>query len=398
MSAVLQLEAQRERLKRDEFVTDADAPEGSHEWQRHRAHIALIESRGGESSTRRFHLENAEALVLGALPPLTWFVRGLIPHMAVIAVSGEPKASKTWAAIDLANGAASGQPVFGEFAVPKRLRVVYVALEDSRRSLRTRFIATSRGMGVEPAEGVAGLRLLTQTGLNLLSDADLCELAAACSAGGVDLLFIDPLRDAHNAEENDSGEMQEVMKRLRFLRDFLGCSVVFVHHTSKQSADTAGRRSGQRMRGSTAIHGAVDGGIYMSLSKATETEWVNTVEVELKAARGAGTFGLTLNVADDENGEATWAQWTYARETTSKGQAELTEQVDRLVALLEAAYRENEPGRRGLNRETIRTALGGIRTAKVSAVVAEAVKQGRARHDRSEGGTVFNPTPEEVAP
>lgn len=392
--AVLALARQQDAAP-DDLATDPDAPEGSFEWHRHQVGEALRKHRGEKGSGRRFVLEKASDLVGATLGALSWIVFGLIPEGAIIALSGEPKTSKTWLAVSLALAASSGSPLFGEFRTGAARRVLYVALEDSRRSLRTRLIALARGMALEPADAARNLQLVTQTSLNLLSDADLVDMVANCrAAGGLDLLFVDPFRDAHPAQENDSGEMQEVMKRLRFVRDHLGCSIVFIHHTAKQNAETANRRAGQRMRGSTSIHGAVDGGIYMQLTKASPCEWINTVEVELKAARGAGIFGLTLQVVDDENGEAVHAAWTFSRETSSRGQAELGELADRVVGILREHHEKNAPGQRGMNREALRLALGGVRTAKVSAAIAEAARRGQVAFVRKEGGTVFVPASE----
>jgi len=341
------------------------------------------------ASENRFAFEAATALLSRAIAPLVWLIRGFIPERSVIVIAGEPKTSKTWLALTMALAISALNELFGVFAVPSagRRGVAYFALEDSERSFKTRLAAIARGMGLNPLEAVAHVHVKCRTSLNLLTDADLFGLAAACPTD-LGLLIIDPLRDAHTGEENSSGEMAEVMRRLRFLRDHLGCSVLFVHHSAKAGPDKANRRPGQLMRGSSAVHGAVDGGVYLTMTKASDDEWVNTVQVELKAGRGAGTFGLTLNVEDDANGEAHVARWSYSAEVTPRGQEELEANGERVVGLLREAFEANRVGAQGITRETIRAHLG-VGKAKAGAVVDKLIDQGRARFSKAEGGIVF---------
>jgi hypothetical protein len=354
---------------------------------------AELERHRGQASTsaERFSFERATDLLTRVIERLVWLICGFIPEKSVLAISGEPKTSKTWLALYILLALSTRRPLFNVnvFRVPgnERSDVAYFALEDSEGSVRTRLAALARGMGLDPLEAVRHIHVRCRAPLNLLDDNDLCGLLAACPPN-LALLVIDPLRDAHTGEENSSGDMAQVMKRLRFLRDTLGCSILFVHHSAKAGPDKAQRRPGQLMRGSSAVHGAVDGGIYLSMSKATEAEWVNTVVVELKAGRGAGTFGLTLSVEDDENGEAKVARWTYSPEATAKGQEELEETAARVLLMLRRAHEQNPPGRQGMSREAIRAGLG-VGKAKASAVVDELIRQGRARFAKAEGGVVY---------
>jgi hypothetical protein len=352
-------------------------------WQRYQGQVS--------SSVQRFSFERATDLISRVIAPLVWFVCGFIPEKSVLVIAGEPKTSKTWLALTMAIAVSARRALFNVFKVPgsERSDVAYFALEDSERSFRTRLTALARGMDLDPLDAVRHIHVRCRSSLNLLDDNDLCSLLAACPPE-LALLVIDPLRDAHTGEENSSGEMAEVMKRLRFLRDTLGCSVLFIHHSAKAGPDKAQRRPGQLMRGSSAVHGAVDGGIYLSMTKATEAEWVNTVVVELKAGRGAGTFGLTLSVEDDENGEAQIARWVYSPEATAKGQEELEENAARVLEMLRRAHKEKPPGHQGLSRESIRADLA-VGKAKASAVVDELIRQGRARLGKAEGGVVFVP-------
>jgi len=63
------------------------------------------------------------------------------------------------------------------------------------------------------------------------------------------LLVVDPLRYAHDGEENDSGQMMTVMRHLRSYASG-GATVLVLHHV--------GKAEGSTYRGSTALRGAFD--------------------------------------------------------------------------------------------------------------------------------------------
>lgn len=372
-----------------EAVDELSAPEGT---PLHRAQSAWRAFNGrAEAHAERFTFERATSLLQRVISPLVWLIFGFLPEQSVIVIAGEPKTSKTWLALTMAIALSARNALFGVFRVGERARrrVAYFALEDSERSFRTRLAALARGMDLEPLEAVEHIDVRCRASLNVLSDADLCGLLAACP-DDLALLVIDPLRDAHVGEENSSGDMAEVMRRLRFLRDQTGATVLFVHHSAKAGPDKANRRPGQLMRGSSAVHGAVDGGVYLQMTKASDTEWTNTVQVELKAGKGAGTFALTLNVDDDANGEAHTARWSYNAEPSERGQDELEANVERVVDALREVYQENQPGRRGLNREALRARLG-VGMTKANGATQEAIRRGLVRHDKAEGGAVYVP-------
>jgi hypothetical protein len=382
MNAVDQLEALRSPAAAND-TTDPALLKVRDAWERFQ---------GASPSGDRFTFENAADLLARVLPPLLWLICAFIPEASVLVIAGEPKTSKTWLALTFAICVSARAYLFGLFKVPLTARpgVAYFALEDSERSFKTRLTAIARGMGLDPVEAVRNVYVRCRSSLNLLSDVDLFGLAAACEGLELAALVIDPIRDAHNGEENSADSMAELMRRLRFLREFLGCAVIFVHHSAKAGPDKANRRPGQMMRGSSVVHGSVDGGIYLSMTKATENQWVNTVLVELKAGKGAGTFGLTLDVEDDENGEAQVARWTFSAEPSAKARDALQDNTTKLLDILRLTFEQNPPGKQGLNRDAIRVALGcGAKEAQ--SAISEVMRQGLGRYSKKEGGTVYVP-------
>lgn len=124
------------------------------------------------------------------------------------------------------------------------------------------------------------------------------------------LIMIDPLRNAHVEDENDSGAMKRVMENCIRITNNTSYSVVVNHHFKKMKKGDEDS-PGNAMRGSSSMYGAVDGLIGM---KKIETDnnntWRNNVYTQVKAGPQARPFGLELHVQDDEiTGRASLADW-----------------------------------------------------------------------------------------
>ncbi|MBI1949351.1 MAG: AAA family ATPase [Deltaproteobacteria bacterium] len=279
----------------------------------------------------------AAELFSRTFPSTPWLVRGLLTDRAVFAVAGEPKTAKTWASLEIAMALGTGTPAFGELeAVGGPRSVALFMVEDDAQSTRNRLRALATSRGLAPEVACARLHVENLAALDVRNPEHLARLVASVWAipEPVAAVVLDPLRDVHTAEENSSTEMAEVMRALRALRTVLGCAVVFVHHSHKAGAEGKGRRPGQRMRGSSAIHGAVDGGLYLlDLTGNLETEWVMKAQAEVKRARSAGFFSLTLTVEDDANGEAVAARWTFDRSGAGARGCQLQTAADRIEAV-----------------------------------------------------------------
>lgn len=279
------------------------------------AQIDLMALSGrGAGADEWIELEDAATLLTREFPPTPWAVRGLLTLRSVTAVAGEPKTTKTWVALELGLAIATGTRAFGEYPpVGDPGGVVFVMAEDNAQSARNRLRALAAGRGVDlVASGCArNVHVLTMARLDLGRPRDVARLVAAVRrVKDVRAIVLDPLVNLHSADEDKAQAMTPIMGAMRSLRDLLDCCVIFVHHAAKSSEATKARRPGQRMRGSGSIHGAVDGGIYLSdLDTNGQSKWTNTAHVELKAAKGAGAFRLVLNVEDDANDEAVRATW-----------------------------------------------------------------------------------------
>jgi hypothetical protein len=75
------------------------------------------------------------------------------------------------------------------------------------------------------------------------------------------LLLLDPLVRLHGVDENNAGEVAELLAYFRLLQRRLDLSVILVHHTRKNAA--GGVAAGQGLRGSSDLHAFGDSNLYL---------------------------------------------------------------------------------------------------------------------------------------
>lgn len=257
---------------------------------------------------------DAANLLATTFDTASWLISGLITIDGTAMIAGEPKTTKTWGALEIAVAVATGTRAFGEFYA-KAGTAAYFFAEDQPKSVRNRVRALLAGAGRTLPIG----RLHVQPRgefIDVTTDETLAWIVASCRRlGKIDLLVLDPLSDIHSGEEDKRDSMAPVMKRLRVIGELLGCTLLLVHHKGKASESNSKRRAGQQTRGSGAIHGAVDSGLYLGdVTGERRNTFRNVVESEIKNAQSAGKFALELVVKDDDNGEAVEARWKLTRD------------------------------------------------------------------------------------
>jgi hypothetical protein len=295
-------------------------------------------------------------------PGVVWLVRDLVKSLGTLIIGGEPKTSKSWMMLEIARAICTGTKAFGWFDTGPARRGAYFSAEDLGGDVQCHLNALIEGakdqMPVEEQLVLCRRNLHIEPRgrfLDLLKDEDLALIIASCRRfGQLAFVFIEPLRDIHSGEENSSDGMAPAMKRLRLIGEILQATPGTAHHNKKNSEG----RGGEKMRGSSALHGSVDSGIYLSnLAGDGTTEFTNTVESEIKGARSAGTFKLTLTLEDDMLGRAVSAKWAKNSAAEDTGDDKVN-----MYAVLRAVF-ELQTRDKPTTNETIRAqAKVGMRT------------------------------------
>jgi AAA domain len=188
-----------------------------------------------------------------------WLVEGLWGASSVGVIGGAPKCAKTWLGLDMALSVATGTACLGKYAVPEPGPVLVYLAEDALLVVRERIEGMARYRGLDLAR--VEVHVITTPVLRLDRDRDRARLWETTKRLRPRLLLLDPLVRLHGIDENNAGEVAELLAYFRSLQRQLDLSVLLVHHTRKNA--TGGVAAGQGLRGSSDIHAFGDSNLYL---------------------------------------------------------------------------------------------------------------------------------------
>jgi RecA-family ATPase len=188
-----------------------------------------------------------------------WLVEELWGASSVGVIGGAPKCAKTWLGLDMALSVATGTACLGKYAVPEPGPVLVYLAEDALPIVRERVEGMARHRGLDL--GQVEIHVITTPVLRLDRDRDRTRLWETTKRLRPRLLLLDPLVRLHGIDENNAGEVAELLAYFRSLQRQLDLSVLLVHHTRKNAA--GGAAAGQGLRGSGDIHAFGDSNLYL---------------------------------------------------------------------------------------------------------------------------------------
>ncbi len=158
------------------------------------------------------------------------------------------------------------------------MRVMSLNVEDDRDELQRRYSATLRRLGRSPADLMENLVLVGPTGSGALLTLDrstgalintpaMDQLETAIMESKPDILFLDPMVELHDRDENDNSAVRGVLARFRSMAVAHNMAVVLLHHSRKGVAEAGDPDS---MRGASAIAGAAR--VVLTLNVMTKEE------------------------------------------------------------------------------------------------------------------------------
>jgi len=245
--------------------------------------------------------------------PQRWLVEELWGESSVGVIGGAPKCSKTWLGLDLALSVATGTACLGRYAVPRSGPVLVYLAEDALPVVRERVEGMARHRGLE-LHGVA-IHVITAPSLRLDRPPHRHRLLQTARQLRPRLLLLDPLVRLHAVDENDAGQVAELLAYFRLLQRQLDLSVMLVHHTRKNAP--GGVAAGQGLRGSSDLHAFGDSNLYL---RRTQQRLV--LLSEHRAAPAAPAVTLELVATD-----AATTHLAVVGEPASDGRCNLRERV-----------------------------------------------------------------------
>jgi len=165
-------------------------------------------------------------------------------------IAGPTGVGKTNVLLRLSRCLCEGSPFLG-LPIPQPRRVLYIALEGSRRGMRRRL----RKVWAAAHPDVRQRFILAFISLNLSNGDDLQRLEALLEATKPEVLIIDPLRNAHPFDENLSQEAAHLTGILDGLIDRYRLAIICAHHDRKRPPFVRRDAGTDRVRGSTALTG-----------------------------------------------------------------------------------------------------------------------------------------------
>lgn len=213
----------------------------------------------------------------GDIPTRPWLVPGVMLRGSVTLLSGQGAGGKSSYVVGLTLSMAAGIQ-YGKATPISPLRGINYNTEDDRDEQRRRYTAFVGASGAIPKEALKSVIRVGPEGVGTLFQRDpdsgevtpttaLDDLKALIIEQQADYLFVDPLAELHNAEENDNTAMRSILAAFRQLAKELDVAVVILHHDRK-GVGIAG--DVDRMRGASALQGAAR--IVLTLTRMTDEE------------------------------------------------------------------------------------------------------------------------------
>jgi len=296
-----------------------------------------------------------------------WLVEGLWVSGAFGIVGAEPKSWKSMLTAWIGVHVAAGRPMWGRAV--EQGRVLMLSVAGGPPLLRSRVARMCAA--IEVRFGDLDLHAIDEPMMRLDEPAQMDRLAATVRELRPVLLVLDPLRDIHSLDENDAQLVTALLAPLRTLAVEERCAVMVVHHMAKLGDATSRRRSGQRLRGSSALHRAVDSALYLQPSGDGPDRTV-TVEVEHRAAAPVEPFGMRLR----EAGEALWLEVAEAKTDDTETERAVAAREAARAKILRAVSLAAMPGRTPLPSKRAIATVAKLRLATAGKIIDELTEEG----------------------
>ena len=208
-------------------------------------------------------------------------------------IAGEPKTYKSTLAMDLALSVASGRPFLNKFKVVETGPVIIIQNENAAWIMadRTEKIISSKDLiGKVNWPSVTfppdlPITFLNNAGYSFSDPLHRELLEDKIKELKPILIIFDPLYLMFEGDINSAKELMPILQWLMYLKNTYRTSVLVVHHWNKGGASP---RGGQRMLGSTTLHGWTESALQLRINGDATTEFGTfskiLVEREFRAA------------------------------------------------------------------------------------------------------------------
>ena len=234
----------------------------------------LLEEIDKELGIKHFPSVSFASLMSQEFPVARYAVNPFFEAGTLNMVSAPPNTWKSWMLFYMALHIAGGTKALDHFET-EQSGVLIVNEEDSHRAVQDRFnILSATDHELPIYFRIASGAKLTRKFVD--------EIIEECQVRNIKVVMFDSLRSMHEAEENDSTAMQQVMDMLKYISR-AEITVIFTHHHRKKSAFNKGDDA-EASRGSSAINAAISG--HISLEEEERADGLYLILRHLKSKAG----------------------------------------------------------------------------------------------------------------
>jgi len=302
-----------------------------------------------------FNIENYGDVLGKIATQPGWLVEGFWTKRSHGIVAGEPKSLKSILTTDLALSIASGKPFLGQFSVKETGPVLIVQNENADWIMKDRMekMIVSKGLGGEIKSDDPDtltiafppqlpIYFINQQGYQFNDPIHRALLEEAIKKIKPVLVIFDPLYLMFDGDVNSAKDLNPVLNWLLYLKTEYKTGVIVVHHWNKGSSP---KRGGQRMLGSTTLHGWVESAWYIEVTSRPEGDGTDDVNpgatppmslVLEREFRSAGMFPkVELTVAMGGFNESTYSVEVkqHSKKKTATQSRNLGNDQDRIMEL-----------------------------------------------------------------
>ena len=259
--------------------------------------------------------------------PVEWLIRNIIPTAGNGIICGDPKASKSYHAMDIAISLACGEDWLNNMVV-RRMKTYLVSREDAPGITQRRIARMLRGNPAYARNLGGWMRVNTRrhtADFKVTNPEHMNRLIGEITKFGSELCILDVFRSVHESEENDNDEMPNVLAKVNRIQNECGCAVMLVHHLNKSTPENIFKG----LRGASAIHGWMEWGIGISVTNPEEEDkhnWIRKLEFENKEGICSPIFtkinGFDPEVVSIERVDSLNRKISTSRPTISKKKKE----------------------------------------------------------------------------
>lgn len=227
-------------------------------------------------------------------------------------VAGEPKSYKSTLVLDMAFAMASATPFLGMVEPGETGSVIYVNNENAGWILKDRFEKLSAARGETGSVKRIGHRFqvnfprdlplyfVNQQGFSFDDPLHLRSLEALARDVKPRLIIFDPLYLMLSGDVNSAKDLSEHLTWLLQLKQEFNCGIILIHHWNKNGSSS---RGGQRMLGSTTLHGWIESAWYLeSMQPTNDKEPIHIImEREFRGASVPQKLDIRLHMGEIGN-------------------------------------------------------------------------------------------------